>query len=201
MKLKEKVLRWGTIVMLMCTMLFISSAAFAWKTADNLETIPLSGESKFETAFDSSVLFSFEEMAAAFNGLYGNGYSKLTEEEKAEFSHIKFKIALGDYSAWSYCEELEEGKPVQRAVKVVKPDYTAAGLKVGETMDEVRLDKFDKDMQTMGWERAITRVLGKNMWLLNGPRGAGKDGPVKGFGFNVENDKIKNIFWTVYLID
>lgn len=201
MKLKGKILRWGTVLVLMCAMLFVSSAAFARNIAGNSGTIPLSEESKFTTAFDSSVLFSFEEMVAAFNGLCGNGYSKLTEEEKAEFSHIKFKIALGDYSAWSYCEELEEGKPVQRAVKVVKPDYMAAGLKVGETMDEARIARFDKDMQAMGWERAITRTLGKNLWLLNGPRADENDGPVKGFGFNVENDKIKDIFWTVYLID
>jgi hypothetical protein len=59
MKLKGKILRWGTVLVLMCAMLFVSSAAFARNIAGNSGTIPLSEESKFTTAFDSSVPFQF----------------------------------------------------------------------------------------------------------------------------------------------
>ena len=176
---------WVQLVVLLCGLFLLTGSAQAGFTND----------------FASSVRYDYEGMVAAFHGLYGNGYSPLSEEEQAEFSHIKFKIALGDYDAWSYCEELN-GKPVQRAVKVVKPGYRAAGLQVGETMSEERLAQLDMNMQGMnlpqGWYQADTKTYGKYLWLFNGLRG-GEMVPVKGFGFHLEDGKIKDIFWCVYL--
>ena len=177
---------WLQLVVLLCGLFLLTGSA----------------QAGFMTDFERSVRYDYEGMVASFHGLHGNGYTPLSEEEQAEFSHIKFKIALGDYAAWSYCEELN-GKPVQRAVKVVKPGYLAGGLQVGETVSEERLAQLDMNMQGMnlpqGWYQADTKTYGKYLWLFNGPGAGGEMVPVKGFGFHLEEGKIQDIFWCVYL--
>jgi hypothetical protein len=179
---------WVQLVVLLCGLFLVAAPAQAGFTSD----------------FTSSVRYDYEGMVAAFQGLHGNGYSPVSEEEQAEFAHIKFKIALGDYDAWSYCEELN-GKPVQRAVKVVKPGYRAAGLQVGDALSEEQLAQLDLQMQGMnlpqGWYQADTKTYGKYLWLFNGPGPGGAMVPVKGFGFHLEDGRIKDIFWCVYLAE
>jgi hypothetical protein len=156
--------------------------------------------SRFRAAFNSGAFFTFNSMLGAFDERSGNGYTPLSEEEQNEFSSVKFKIALGNYDAWSYCEELNK-KPEQRAVKVVKPGYMVAGLQVGESMDADRLAQFDKDMQNYGWDPAATDATGKHLWNLNGRRADGQTGPINGFGFHEDNGTIKDIFWCIYLVE
>ena len=81
--------------------------------------------------------------------------------------------------------------------------YLVGGLQVGETVSEERLAQLDMNMQGMnlpqGWYQADTKTYGKYLWLFNGPGAGGEMVPVKGFGFHLEEGKIQDIFWCVYL--
>ena len=154
---------------------------------------------RFKAAFDSSVFYDFTSLVAAHDGLCGNGNSRLEEQEKQQYGYAKYKIALGDYTGWSYCETIDN-KPVQRAAKIVKAGYKVAGLEVGEAMDAERLAQFSKDMQAMGWYASVSSQTGEYRWCLDGSRGDSV-GPLRGFGLTVKDGTLTAIDWNIFLVD
>ncbi|MCH4157269.1 MAG: hypothetical protein LKF34_01545 [Acidaminococcaceae bacterium] len=120
---------WLQLVVLLCGLFLLTGSA----------------QAGFMTDFTNSVHYDYEGMVAAFQGLHGNGYSPLSEEQLAQL------------------------------------DMNMQGMNLPQ-----------------GWYQADTKTYGKYLWLFNGLRG-GEMVPVKGFGFHLEDGKIKDIFWCVYL--
>lgn len=86
-------------------------------------------------------------------------------------------------------------------VTVENKDYTIAGLKVGDTLDENRLKQFNAKMIATGWdEMGFFEEKNQYSWYLN-QKVDGVERPVRRFSFVLENGVIKSFDWGNIVID
>lgn len=165
----------------------------------DLDTDAMTRAGRFKAAFNSTVFWEFEQMVNAFNGISGNGNMGFDTNENGHFDAKGYKIALGDNTGYSYGRAMDN-KLWQSSVRIVKSGYQAAGLEVGNVLDATMLERFNADMQSMGWRHGnITSDAQK--WYLDG-RIDGKTGPIRGFFVTLNNDgTIKELFWQKYFSD
>jgi uncharacterized protein YgiM (DUF1202 family) len=158
----------------------------------------MSRKERFKAMFNSTVFWTFDYMANAFNGIYGNG-NLMNSSENGFHDTGKYKVSLGNNSGYSYGKIVDNAYE-QATVRIMQSDYWVAGLTVGDVMDAAKLAQFDADMQSMGWRHgAITSDSQK--WYLDGQLD-GKTAAIKGFFLVLDKDnKIKEINWQRYLID
>lgn len=86
-------------------------------------------------------------------------------------------------------------------VTVENKDYTIAGLKAGNTLDENRLKQFNAKMVATGWdEMGFFEEKNQYSWYLN-QKVDGVERPVRRFSFVLENGVIKSFDWGNIVID
>lgn len=156
---------------------------------------------RFEAAFRSSVFFNFSSLVGSYEDIHGNGFADI-EASDPKFAGAQFKIAVGEYDLWAYCdrEDSDAGGLNIRlwGAAVVSSKQPAAGLRVGQKMGESDLAQFRRDMESLGWYY----LPGENglQWYRNREYMAELPNS-KGFGFVCSNGEINGIYWCTYPAD
>lgn len=156
---------------------------------------------RFEAAFRSSVFFDFDSLVGSYENIHGNGFGDLEATDR-KFAGAEFKIAVGEYDMWAYCSRdlgESEGLNIRMwGASVVSSKQPAAGLRIGQKMDDRELVQFHRDMESIGWHA----TPGKNglYWYRNREY-PGELPDSKGFGFSCSNGVIDGIYWCNYPAD
>lgn len=152
---------------------------------------------RFLAAFNSSVFFGFDELAASYAYMHGNGFADLESSDR-RFDGAKFKIVVGEYDVWAYCDRNEnvDGLKIQMwGASVISSQKETAGLRLGQKMNSSALTQFHQDMESIGWYL----LPGKNgmQWYRNREYLAELPNS-KGFGFSCRDGEINGIWWCTY---
>ena len=155
---------------------------------------------RFEAAFKSSVLFDTNQLRKATH--YTGELHEIVpkprgyETHSAEFMDgIKVHTMADGYS-----------KDVLLSAKVTTPNYTVAGLKVGDDYTPNTTPYINEAMEQMKWSYYGNIEDSKDyyaMWVFKVKRSPSSDTlvPIKGFRVHYLEGKITGFSWSRYLID
>ena len=151
---------------------------------------------RFEAAFNSSVLFDVDQLRDATN--YADSLKEISPKSDGYATHateftkgltVK-SMNLGDY------------RTALNSVEVRTPNYTVAGLKVGDDFNNDTISYISEGMKQMNWSFYGTIEHEQNyaLWLFKAKRGTTLV-PIKGFRVYYQAGKITGFYWYRHIED